>query len=691
MSNQILFYIMGISGGLLVITIIAYFIMQKMLNKSDVKRIRNLRAGTKEKKYTSDILYQKLYIYFTRVPLLNRYVIKLRRKLEIINVEDEYLTRRQTSIIMLRAIAIIVPLTIFIIALTHKDTLLLAILLLFEVFLIEAIMAGMVDKLDTKLLKQQVGFFAEIRHAFHEFNMVEEAIYDVSQKDQLEISRQGEKIYEILTSDDPETELEKYYDVAPNSFLKEFAGISFLTREFGDRVDSNGASLYLKNLNNITEEMQLEILKREKLDYVFQSLSVISLVPILCMQPLKNWAVSNFSFTTSFYNGKVGFIIQLFLIVLTFVCYLLTRKLKDNGMKNNDYKDPNNAWQMKLYRKPAVKKVMALFMPKKGTKEYREDSNLLKDAASKQKMEAFYVSRIVICIATFLISLFVFAKVHDIAVDFMYENPTSEYNVLGEMSEKDKKKAMELTKQDNYFLDKYKNKKITEEQLKIEIKNSDQYQNAKDEEIAKVAKRIYGKLKVVNKEYLKWFEWLFAIGFATLGYYAPKWLLIFQKSMRKLEIENEVMQFQTIILMLMKIERVNVEMILEWLERYSNIFREPITKCVNNYEAGAWEALEELKNEVNFEQMIRIVEGLQSAVEKIPINEAFDELDNEREYYQEKRKESNERLIKRKGMIGKAIGFAPMVSLFVGYLIIPLIVIGLLAMTNTFNTMSTML
>ncbi|MBQ2917474.1 MAG: hypothetical protein IJE59_04875 [Clostridia bacterium] len=166
---------------------------------------------------------------------------------------------------------------------------------------------------------------------------------------------------------------------------------------------------------------------------------------------------------------------------------------------------------------------------------------------------------------------------------------------------------------------------------------------------------------------------------------------MFQKIMRRLEIENEVMQFQTIILMLMKIERVNVEMILEWLERYSNIFREPISRCVNDYESGAWEALERLKNEINFEQMIRIVEGLQSAVEKIPINEAFDELDNEREYYQEKRKESNERLIKRKGMIGKVIGFAPMVCLFVGYLIVPLVGIGLLSVTDTFDTMSTMM
>ena len=56
--------------------------------------------------------------------------------------------------------------------------------------------------------------------------------------------------------------------------------------------------------------------------------------------------------------------------------------------------------------------------------------------------------------------------------------------------------------------------------------------------------------------------------------------------------------------------------------------------------------------------------------------------------YQEKRKESNERLIKRKGMIGKAIGFAPMVCLFVGYLIIPLVFIGLTSMSSSFSSMT---
>ena len=690
MSNQTLFLIMGISGGLFVFTAIAYLIMRKILNKTDLKRIKQLKEGTKERKYTSDVIYQKIYIYLIRVPYIKRYVNKIRRKIEILNIDDEYLTRRQTAQIITKGLLIVIPLTFAIILLTHSDKLLLSILLLFEVFLIETLMGGMVDKLDTKLLKQQVEFFAEIRHAYHEYNMVEEAIYEVSQKDQLEVSRQGEKIYEILISDDPETELEKYYDIAPNSFLKEFAGVSYLTREFGDRFDKDGASLYLKNLNNITEEMQLEILKREKLDYVFQSLSVIAIVPVLAMQPLRNWAVSNFSFTSKFYDGKLGFIAQILLIILTFICYILTRKIKDNGSIKGDYQDPNKVWQMKLYKNPIIKKVVDMFIPKERTKEYRKDINLLKDAASKQKIETLYVNRIVWAILVFIAALFLFMQVHNVAIDYIYENPTTQYDLLGGLSEKQEKEAMELTKQDNYFLDKLKNKKLTLEQIKLELKSSEYYRNATEEELKEGAERIQDKLKIVNKEYLKWFEWLLASVFAVVGYWGPKLMLMFQKIMRKLEIENEVMQFQTIILMLMKIERVNVEMILEWLERYSNIFREPISKCVNNYEAGAWEALEELKNEIEFEQMIRIVEGLQSAVEKIPIRDAFDELDNEREYYQAKRKESNERLIKRKGMIGKAIGFSPLVCLFVGYLIVPLIAIGLLSMVSSMSSISTM-
>ena len=688
MNVNMLKYILIGSIGLLILIIIAYFILAKKMGKSEYARIRKLQQGTKSSKFSLDILYQRLYITFIKTPFINRYLYKLRRRLEILNIDDEYNTRKDSARILTNAILILIPIVFVTILITKNNILLMSILLIFELFIIDSMVDGMVDKIDNKLLKEQIDFFAEIRHAYHEFNMVEEAIYQVSLDDEKSVSKQGEKIYEILISDDPETELEKYYDIAPNSYLKEFAGISYLTKEFGDRKDKDGSSLFLKNVDNITQEMQIEILKRDKLNYVFQSLSIISILPVLLLEPLKNWCVSNFSFTGEFYNGKLGMVAQVIVVLITVVSYILTRKLKDNGGVQADISQSEHPWQEKLYNIPFVKKIVNLFIPKKGTKDYRKMQELLKDSASKSKMEWIYVSRIVFAVVAFIATIIFTIQLHKVAINYVYTEPTTRKTVLGTLSDKDQKKAEELTKQDNYFINKFRgNLKLTKTELENAMIKS-QYYTETDENLDTDADRILKKLNIVNSEQMKWLEELIAMAISVIAYMSPVWLMVFQKKMRQLEMENEVMQFQTIILMLMKIERISVEMILEWLERYSNIFKEPIAKCVNNYEAGAWEALEELKQSVSNHDMFRIVESLQSAVEKIPIREAFDELDADKDYHREKRKATNEQFISRKGIIGKVVGFAPMICLFVGYLIIPLVVIGLTSMSSTFTQLS---
>lgn len=683
-------YLMIGTAGLLVVILIAYVILNNKLKSKETKYIAQLVEGTQSKGFSLDVFYQKFYVNCLKFPFTKRYLLKIRRRLEVINLEDEYLTRKQTAQVLSKALFIVVPLSLAIMFLTRNNIVLMLTLFLFELFFIEMVMEGMVDKIDNQLLRQQIDMFGEMRHSYHEYNMVEEAIYDVAQNDEVEVSRQVEKIHEVLMSDDPETELEKYYDIAPNSYLKEFAGISYLTKEFGDRKDKDGSSLYLKNLNNIVQEMQLEILKRDKLDYVFQSLSMIAAVPVLFLDPLKNWAVSQFNFTSSFYNGTLGFLTQMGIVILTIVCYIMVRSLKDNG-STKTVQNTENPWQKKLYDKKIVKKFIDYIMPKDGTKEYKQVVTLMKDNASKLKMEWLYINRVATAIVSFIVAIFIIFMSHQYAVNYIYTEPTTEFNLLGNLSEREEATAMEKTEKDNVFLDKFKKKiTVTKEELSKAISESKEYEGVSDKELETITERIWKKLQVVRSQYLKWFEMLIACVISALGYFAPIWLLMFKKTMRQMEMENEVMSYQTIILMLMKIERVNVEMILEWIERYSDIFREPISRCVNNFESGPWEALEELKNELTFAQLIRLVEGLQSAVESIPIREAFDELDTERAYHQEKRKESNERMISKKSLIGKVIGFTPMVTLFVGYLIIPLCVIGLMSMSSAFNTMSAM-
>ena len=171
-------------------------------------------------------------------------------------------------------------------------------------------------------------------------------------------------------------------------------------------------------------------------------------------------------------------------------------------------------------------------------------------------MEWFYINRITIAVVTFSVTLFLMLQLHHVAVKWVYEEPTTEYNLLGGLTDREMKTAIEITESDNKFLDKFKgNLKTTKEDIDIEVRKDKDYLDAKDEDITKAVDRIYDKLQKVNSEYLQWFEFLMAFVFMIIGYMFPVWMLYFQYKMRLMEMEDEVMQFQTIILMLMRIRK----------------------------------------------------------------------------------------------------------------------------------------
>ena len=765
--------------------ILVIFLGRQKKNQSNQSVVLQQMMSGSGSSFSMDAFYQKAYLSIVRIPIVKSYVYKIRRRVELFNNDDEYLTRKETAKIALKAI-IITLIAAIALAIINKDDLFMMLVSFIGVLVVaENLVERMVTKIEDKLLKQQLELFSEVRHAFHETNMVEEAIYEASLMENYEVTLQADRIYEIMISADPEMELEKYYDVAPNRFLKAFAGVSYLTKEFGDRK-VNDVSLYLKNMNNITQELQLEILKRDKIDYLFRSLSLIALAPIVCILPLKNWAVSSFAATRDFYEGKWGFLAEIGLLVLIFVCYAMLKKVKDSGDHASNKMKKDVTWQERLYRIPIIEKIIDTLTPSTTKKEYVKIRNLLRETASPLKIEWLYINRVVWCVGSFVIMLFMLKQLQNMTIKSVLYNATTEKAVFGQMSEADENAANALSSFDRFFIDDMVEnsaivktvregskadavnmiaaqiRKINEDPLtekEARVKSERVYEQLKDKrkinnpnkaelqraildsrielprnefvqeltskvyelirkdknnrvvtleildeailEISKIpmsedqvrsnAERIYGKLVILSSQYLKWTEVLIAVLVAWFMYYMPIIILHFQKKMRAMEMEDEVMQFQTIILMLMHIERISVEYIIEWLERFANIFKEPLSTCLNNYESGALVALEQLKEDAPYKPFVRIVESLESAVENVKITDAFDELETERAFFQEKRKEANERLISRKSRIGKALGFTPMVVLFVGYLILPLIWVSVVDMGSYFNQMGGML
>lgn len=629
-----------------------------------------------------DRLYQMVYMTFVKMPVIKYYTKKTRLKLEMTNDYTEYEIRKRTGKYMLIAV-IFIFVSLFVLLNLVNDLYMSLIVIVGVLIIAEKMIDLGITSVSNKILRQMPDTFTAIRHAFHEHGMIDEAFNTaIDEMGDKEIGPQLKKIKEAIISDNPEVELEKYYDTAPNRFLKLFAGISYLTYDLGDRkVD--GTSVYLKNLNNILQDIYLEILKQDKINYMFRSLNIIAVVPLVCIKPLQAWAESNFPALSNFYNSSFGFIMQSLIIISIFVSYLMLRIVKEDSEQIKFDRVASVKWQDKLYKITIVKLVVDAFKSRPHTKKNRRETMLIKNTNSYLTIEWLYVNKITAAVVTFILALILMFNITRIDVKATYNKISDEFLSFGQLTEQQEQAAQAINDRDKTYIDKYKNQNVTKEQLEMEFADPVTGKADADE-----VTRVYDKIQSVKNSYIKFWQVLTSFVLAFIAYYVPSIILFIRNKIREMEKENEIMQFQSIILMLMYIDRIDVQTILEWLCRFSYAFKEPIATCLNNYESGAYEALEELKEDVPYKDFQRIIEQLQSAVERIPIRDAFDELETERAFFHERRKEGNERLIKKKTTIGKVLGFTPMVLLIGGYLVAPLMIVSIMQMMNYFTKMS---
>lgn len=629
---------------------------------------------------TADRIFQGLYNGYVKIPIISYYLKKTRLKLEMTNDYTEYDIRKESAKNL--TIALVLMFVSMLVLVNMVNDLYMSLILIVGVLIVtEKIIDIRITSVSNKILRQMQEAFTNIRHAFHEHGMMEES-FDaaIDEMNEKEIAPQLKRIKEAMIAEDPETELERYYDTAPNRFLKLFAGVSYLTLDLGDRK-INGTSVYLKNLNNILSDIYLEILKQDKIAYHFRSLTIIAVVPIIFVKPLQSWAESNFPALTNFYSSTIGFIIQSLILISVFVCYLLLRILREDSEQIKFDRVASIRWQDKLYRNSFVKTVVDAFKPKPHTTKLRKTEQLIKSNNAYLTVEWLYINKLTAAIGTFFVMLFLMINLQFIDIDSIFNSISDEFLSFGSLSPDQKKAATALNDADKSVIEKYGSVKSKAE-LQAAVA-SDSTSRLSDDDID----RIYKKIESLDNTYFKWWHLLVSLICGLIGYLTPTGVLWFKEKIRAMEKENEIMQFQSIILMLMYIERVDVQTILEWMARFSYAFKEPISTCLNNYEAGAYEALEELKESVPHKDFVRIVEELQAAVERIPIRDAFDELETEREYYYEKRKQANEALINKKVTIGKVLGFTPAVILIGGYLVAPLLIVSIMQMMSYFTEM----
>jgi len=181
-------------------------------------------------------------------------------------------------------------------------------------------------------------------------------------------------------------------------------------------------------------------------------------------------------------------------------------------------------------------------------------------------------------------------------------------------------------------------------------------------------------LHISNRSgYLLWYEVILSWIIAYLAYWFPYWMVLYRRKIMQMNMEDEIIQYQSIIMMLMYIDRISEINILEYMESFAVIFKDTIQDCINDYNSGDIQALEEMREKEAFDPFKRLVDNL-LICDRIGIEKAFDEINVDRIYYQDKRKQENEMNLSKKVVIGKLIAYVPIILTIGLYLIVPFIV-----------------
>lgn len=519
------------------------------------------------------------------------------------------------------------------------------------------------DQMENKLLEQMQNYLDNIRHHYHDTKMLDTSLYLSLEDLPAEIKPHIQQIYEIVISTNTDTKVDRYVQVAPNRFMMTFAAICASIKEYGDK-EVHGNSLFLTNINYLKDEINIEILKRDKLEYMFSGLVFVSLAPVFLLKPIEKWMIGNMPEMATYFSGAGGTISTILVFLVSYICYQLISSLRHGH--TDEVQD--HTFLQRIAKIPVIQNILIAIENHNYSKTLRL-ADELKMTGDKIGTRAFLLQRFLVGIACFIgfnivSGVIISNQRNELKTDFVnaFENsvvPNEDYRIIMEET------AAEYTADYKYLT----GMSDVDQKAALAEKIAEQ-ENIKPKYASEIAASVIEHSRSLSNVYYKWWILLLSLGTAVLGYFTPLLMLKYKVSIMKMSMEDEVIQFQTLMLILMYEDGVTINVILSWMERFSFIFKESIRKCMVNLELNQQQALKKLKDSESFAPFKRFVDNL-SMIDNVGIEGAFSEIGTERNFYKDKRAQDENILSEKKASKGKPLAFIPYIVFLAGHILIP--------------------
>lgn len=648
------------------------------------------KAGYTDKKVRQAQRNKKLiraYVFLESFPLTTRMIRSISNKLHAMSVLTQQEVYIETVKIFGKGAGLELLATVGGI-LMFDDAISMQICIVFGLVMASVLVTKTTDKIYQMVLEALRIYVGSLNEEYLRLGNVAEAMQEAECPEILKSTI--DNILNIMTSSNSEIRLREFFEKTPFRQLQTLARVCYNVNNSGDTTVGEGQSSFMKSLEYMSEDLNSDL---EKIDYrkrIFGKIEYLCVFPIPAIKLCELGFQSIIPGMAVVYKGMMGYIIKLVILLSGIIGYTVITKINTQvPIKEDD----RNYFILELLKNRGFNNFIGGLTCKNKRRRILESK--LKNALSKKTPYELYATKFLLAFGIFIMGILTTV----LLVQISYENAVENTTVLSMVASDDTKDYSQeflMDMDEQYF-------KLLERQPHPEgvspttvISNEESMEFARgyltklnDLQLQDQVDRMNKKYDQIQNSYYKWYYVLIAFGLAIIGWFIPNLILAVRQWLIKTEAQEDFLQMQTLMAIISSTDADNIEA-LEQLCQVSKIHKSILLYCYHSYPSDPHRELARLASRTTLPEFKRFVKKMELAVDDIDLQEAFVDLELEREYILKMRDTAIRVSIDAKRGFCGMLSRVPMIALFVGMLVIPLLMVGVNEFTKALGSLSSL-
>lgn len=659
MGRKIIIILLAV---LIVGIIAAIVVLYRRKKKNNDVLLHDKGKRLRETRYNFLIFLQRFY---ANVPIISRYYRRIRHKVQILYPADSFSIARKTSEILstgtIGAVAGIAVTLLF----AKGDIFFIMAGLTVTYLVMSSIVNSGINRLNYKFLEEFQLAIDYIQTQYQNHHMLPRALKAAAEDMPQLIGLHMQKIYDIITGPDSKLNerVDAYVGNEPNLYMLIFLSICASIETYGDKKLEDGSWMFVHDMECLRDGVDAEIISLDKTKLAFLTQEMICILPVIFIKPLESYMAKYFDGTSGYYNGIAGLVSMIAIFVTALISHNLIVMLRDG---NEEVNKENDVWS-KVASISFIEPFLERVIEKNYTKYARYD-DAQKGIGNRTGPMALLAKQVVFGAGAFILVMVLFMSA---SVRTRIEQAKN-WKIAFEESttaDPDYVKNMRELGQEYFEFEKGKGKSIDTEKLAKEIQKKNV--GVDENNALLIAEEVSNRVSKYDNAYFKAWNVLVALGIGIVAFLLPVWILKFKRKVSEMRKQEEVIMFQTLMMILMHTSGITLQKILEWMERFAYCFKDSISTCRVSIYSGEEKALETMKNQEQYIPFRSFVDSLK-AIDSVGVEKAFSNVQSNYAYNVKKRENYITDSIEKKSTIGRFLCLATLAMTIIFYLVVPI-------------------